>query len=181
MVDNVTLEQRAAASAWAAHGTQVRKYTGEPYATHCAEVADLVRTVPHTEEMLAAAWLHDTVEDCGVTVETLAELFGDHVAMLVWELTDQSKGSTENRKARKAEDRLHLSKASPEAQTVKYADLLSNTVSILEHDPAFAKVYLREKLALLEVMTRGDQSLYARAYKAAEMGLVQLGLTRVTR
>lgn len=47
---------------------QVRKYTGEPYINHPAAVAELVSSVPHTPEMLAAAWLHDTVEDTPITL-----------------------------------------------------------------------------------------------------------------
>ncbi|GAG42563.1 unnamed protein product, partial [marine sediment metagenome] len=41
----------------------VRKYTGEPYINHPKEVVEIIKTVDHTDEMLAAAWLHDTVED----------------------------------------------------------------------------------------------------------------------
>ena len=63
------LVRRAFAFAKAAHEAvgQMRKYTGEPYIVHPVEVADIVQTVAHTEVMLAAALLHDTVEDTGVT------------------------------------------------------------------------------------------------------------------
>jgi hypothetical protein len=49
------------------------------------------------------------------------------------------------------------------AQTVKLADLIANSRSIMAHDPAFAKIYLEEKRMLLEVLTRGDATLMARA------------------
>jgi len=63
---------------------------------------------------------------------------------------------------------VHLSTASPEAQTVKLADLISNTRSIVEHDPVFAKVYMREKLLLLDVLHRGNKLLFDRAMKLVE-------------
>ena len=55
--------------------------------------------------------------------------------------------------------------APAEAQTIKLADLISNSRSIMEHDPAFARTYLEEKRMLLEVMTKGDPGLYAEASK----------------
>ena len=46
------------------HGSQVRKYTGEPYVEHCREIVEILKGVPHTEDMLTAAWLHDVLDDC---------------------------------------------------------------------------------------------------------------------
>ncbi|WP_274872826.1 HD domain-containing protein, partial [Serratia marcescens] len=59
-----TLAERARRYATKAHAAidQRRKYTDDPYIVHPQAVMELVRSVPHTEEMLAAAWLHDTVE-----------------------------------------------------------------------------------------------------------------------
>ena len=161
----MTLEDRARTFATAAHAAvgQLRKYTHEPYWVHPAEVAATVKTVAHTEAMVAAAYLHDVVEDTGVTLELVRAEFGDEVATLVGWLTDVSRPDHGNRAARKAVDRAHTASAPAEAQTVKLADLMSNTRSIVEHDPEFAKVYLAEKRALLEVMTKGDPELLARA------------------
>jgi guanosine-3',5'-bis(diphosphate) 3'-pyrophosphohydrolase len=151
--------------ATAAHAAvgQLRKYTNEPYIVHPAEVASIVRSVPHTEAMLAAAWLHDVVEDTGVTIETVQAEFGTEVADLVSWLTDVSRPEDGNRAHRKARDREHTAAAPAEAQTVKLADLISNTRSIMAHDPKFAVTYLEEKRALLAVMTRGDTTLMAMA------------------
>jgi (p)ppGpp synthase/HD superfamily hydrolase len=113
--------------------------------------------------MIAAAWLHDTVEDTGVTSELIRAEFGDEVATLVGWLTDVSRPDHGNRAARKAVDRAHTAAAPAQAQTIKLADLIANTRSIMEHDEAFARVYLAEKRALLEVMTKGDAALMARA------------------
>lgn len=142
-----------------AHGKQVRKYTGEPYYVHLQEVVGLVSCVPHTPAMLDAAWLHDVVEDTHVTLEGVRTFFGREVADLVDMLTDVSKPSDGNRAARKALDREHLASASPEAQTIKLADIISNSSSIIVHDKNFAKVYMAEKAQLLEVLTLGDPLL----------------------
>jgi guanosine-3',5'-bis(diphosphate) 3'-pyrophosphohydrolase len=159
--------EKARVFATAAHAAvaQLRKYTNEPYIVHPAEVVSIVRSVPHTEAMLAAAWLHDVVEDTGVTLETVRAEFGDEVANLVGWLTDVSRPDHGNRAARKAVDRAHSAAAPAEAQTVKLADLISNTKSILEHDEKFARTYLEEKRLLLEVMNKGDATLMALARK----------------
>ena len=164
---NFTLVERARVFATAAHAAvgQLRKYTYEPYIVHPAEVASIVGRVSHTPEMLAAAWLHDTVEDTGVTIEVIRAEFGTEVAELVGWLTDVSRPDHGNRAARKAVDRAHSAAAPAAAQTVKLADLISNTRSILEHDQKFAKTYLEEKRLLLEVMTKGDSTLMAIARK----------------
>jgi (p)ppGpp synthase/HD superfamily hydrolase len=116
-----------------------------------------------TAEMVAAAWLHDTVEDTGVTATDIHMNFGPEVAALVGWLTDVSKPEDGNRAHRKAMDRAHTAEAPAEAQTVKLADLISNSRSIMAHDPAFARTYLEEKRLMLEVMTRGDRGLHAEA------------------
>jgi (p)ppGpp synthase/HD superfamily hydrolase len=163
----MTLVERARVFATAAHAAcgQLRKYTYEPYIVHPAEVVSIVSTVPHTEAMLAAAWLHDVVEDTGVTLETVRAEFGEEVADLVGWLTDVSRPEQGNRATRKAIDRAHTAMAPAEAQTVKLADLISNTRSIMEHDETFARTYLAEKKLLLEVMTKGDATLMALARK----------------
>jgi (p)ppGpp synthase/HD superfamily hydrolase len=163
----MTIVERARVFATAAHAAvgQVRKYTFEPYIVHPAEVAKIVRDAGGSEAMVAAAWLHDTVEDTGVTIETIRAEFGTEVAELVGWLTDVSRPEHGNRAHRKALDRAHSAAAPAEAQTVKLADLIANTRSIMAHDEAFAKTYLEEKRLLLAVMTKGDPVLMAEARK----------------
>ena len=164
----MTLIERARVFATAAHAAvgQKRKYTYDPYIVHPEEVADIVANVAGaTEEMIAAAWLHDVVEDTGVTNETIRAEFGDKVAELVGWLTDVSRPDHGNRAARKAVDRAHSAAAPAEAQTIKYADLISNTKSIAKYDEKFAKTYFEEKRLLLEVMDKGDAMLLAVARK----------------
>ena len=167
---------RADAFAAKAHSAinHKRKYTGDDYIVHPREVAAIVASVPHTPEMLAAALLHDTVEDTGVGIETIRAEFGAVVAGLVADLTDVSTPGGGNRAIRKGIDLAHTAGASPSAKTIKLADLLSNTASIVAHDPGFARVYLKEKAAMLEVMTDGDATLLARAKAALATSLAKL-------
>ena len=167
------LEFRARIVAAHAHASigQKRRYTKEPYIVHPAAVALIVKSVPHTEIMLAAAWLHDTVEDTPKTLAQIRHCFGDEVADLVDQLTDVSRPSDGSRAQRRKIDRLHTACASPAAKTIKLADLIDNTKSIVAHDRKFAAVYLREKMALLEVLTEGDSHLWAMAYAQTIAGL----------
>jgi (p)ppGpp synthase/HD superfamily hydrolase len=146
-----------------AHGDQKRKYTNDPYINHPIAVAEIVETVPHTQEMIAAALLHDVVEDTDVTLDQIKDKFGSKVSDLVGWLTDISRPEDGNRRTRKALDREHSANAPAEAQTIKLADLIHNTISIAEHDPNFWKVYKEEKIELLKVLTKGDRSLMYRA------------------
>ena len=142
---------KARAFAIAAHSAagQVRKYTGEPYHVHPAEVAWIVEQAGGTEAQRAAAWLHDVVEDTDVSIELIEQMFGTYVAELVGWLTDVSVPTDGNRAERKAIDREHTAQASLDAKMIKLADLSSNTKSIVEHDAKFAKVYLAEKRLLI--------------------------------
>lgn len=170
-MENFTMDQsgmdvvrKAQVYAMAAHAAvgQKRKYTGEPYIVHPAEVAGIVAGVDGaTPDMVAAAWLHDVVEDTGCTFTDIHMAFGIDIATLVGWLTDVSKPEDGNRAYRKAMDRAHTAEAPAEAQTIKLADLISNSRSIMQHDPEFAKTYLEEKRMLLAVMTRGDAGLHS--------------------
>lgn len=164
------LEDRARLFATGAHAAvgQARKYTGEPYINHPAAVANLVRSVPHDDAMLAAAWLHDVVEDTRVSLSVIEDEFGADVAHLVFDLTDVSNPSYGNRAARKAIDRAHTQNASPRAKTIKLADLIDNTRTIAAYDPDFAAVYMQEKALLLQVLREGDPTLWGAANKSVQ-------------
>lgn len=170
--------EKARILATAAHHAvnQTRKYTGAPYIDHPQEVVHWIQHVQHTPSMLAAAWLHDTVEDTGITLELIESEFGSDIAALVEMLTDVSTSSDGNRSVRKAKDRDHIAAASPEAKTIKLADLLSNTRSIIKHDKQFAKVYMKEMAQLLTVLVEGDALLLEYAHRlltAYEEGISQ--------
>ena len=155
--------QRAIWFATQAHAGQTRKYTGEPYVNHPVEVMQLVSTVTDDPEILAAAVLHDVVEDTPATIMNIRIGFSPRVAELVDDLTDVSRPEDGNRATRKELDRQHTAKASPDAKTIKLADLISNSRSIMKDDPNFAKVYMKEKAALLEVLTEGNAELFRQA------------------
>lgn len=148
------------------HSEQVRKYTGLPYMTHCAAVSKLVAQYDLPDTWVAAALMHDCVEDArnpGEVALAIRQIFGDGVANLVMEVTDVSKPSDGNRAVRKTIDREHLAKASPGGMTIKLADLIDNTNDIVAHDENFAKVYIEEKKLLLPLLTKGDYRLYETA------------------
>ncbi|WP_455207036.1 HD domain-containing protein [Kaarinaea lacus] len=154
---------------------QRRKYNDLPYHVHLEAVADMVASVTDDEEMIAAAWLHDVVEDTPATLEDLEKEFGINVAQLVKELTDVSRPSDGNRTRRKAIDREHLAKASSRAKTIKLADMIHNSKDITQHDPHFARIYLSEMSALLNVLGDGDSKLYKQARDAHGTCLKKLG------
>ena len=91
-------------------------------------------------------------------------MFGFQIARLVQELTKVSKSDDGNRATRKALDRAYLAKASAEAQTIKCFDIVDNMNDIWDNDPDFAERYSREKIELLNVMTRADASAREAAY-----------------
>lgn len=138
------------------HAGQVRKYTGNPYADHLAEVAGIVAAVGGGAHSVAVAWLHDSIEDQGISPSLVGDLFGGHVMKGVMLLSDLEAG---NRAERKALSRERLAAAPDWVQTIKCADLISNTSSIVKHDPKFALVYLEEKRLLLDVLTNADPRL----------------------
>ena len=134
-----------------AHRGQVRKYTGQPYIAHPIAVAVLVHHVYPALTPVLIALLHDVIEDTHYTRETLAERMRDPAtAALVDQISDVSRPEDGNRAERKRLDREHLADAHPSVKLVKLADLIDNTRSIVEHDPAFARVYLAEKRLLLQ-------------------------------
>ena len=158
----MNLYDEAVKFATKAHGEQKRKYTNETYINHPIAVAELVRsTENHTDEMLAAAVLHDVLEDTPTHPTEIFNKFGPIVFKYVMELTEKPREG--NRASRKAFERERLSGVGTPAQTIKLADLIDNSASITEYDPSFAKVYMKEKKDLLEVLGRGDKSLYKKA------------------
>ena len=110
--------------------------------------------------MVAAAWLHDTIEDTDTTFDDIVTKFGPQVAIYVGELTDKfthEKYPHLNRARRKELECDRYRYVLPETKQIKLCDLIDNTKSIVEHDPKFAIVYLREKANLLEAMGFGNE------------------------
>ncbi|HFT1162233.1 GTP pyrophosphokinase [Klebsiella pneumoniae] len=144
--------QMFAAGAHAGVG-QKRKYTGEDYIHHPVAVADIVRNNGGSDEMIAAALLHDTIEDTQVTFGHIFSLFGERVAEMVDALSNKAKKEDGNRETRffinvKAlRERLDM-----QSRVIKLADLIHNTQSITRYDQKFAAQYLAEKAFMLRVL-----------------------------
>ena len=144
------------------HEGQMRKYGGGPYIEHPRRVAALVQTATiWTDDMVAAALLHDVIEDCGVIREELVERFGEHVAELVVWLTNDKDGIRRERKARECD---RLSRAPRAAQTIKVCDIIDNIPDVVVNDPKFAPTFLAEKKTLLLAIPDADSALWRRAY-----------------
>jgi len=155
---------------------QTRKYTGQPYHVHLRRVAEIVEGVTDDPETIAAAWLHDTVEDTPATFQDIERRFGPGVRRLVAEVTDVSLPSDGNRAARKAVDREHLARASARGQTVKLADLIDNCADIVRNDERFGRVFVVEMAAMLDVLVEGDATLVRRARKLLSSSAERLGV-----
>lgn len=152
----MTIVDKARYFATAAHAAvgQKRKYDGADYIVHPSRVADIVKQYGGTEQMIAAAYLHDVVEDTNVDMDTIRGMFGSVVASLVDDLTDVSCSYDGNRATRKSIDAQHTADASADAQFIKCADIIDNSWDIAENDPSFWKVYQREMSRLLDEMVR---------------------------
>ncbi|HEX2533761.1 MAG TPA: HD domain-containing protein [Chitinophagaceae bacterium] len=157
---------------WAdrAHGTQMRKYTPERYIVHPVRVMECCSRYTSEQPVLAAALLHDVLEDTPETAEGLQAFLvtvmpnadAQRTLQLTVELTDvyvKAAYPYWNRRKRKLREGDRLVRASPEAHTIKYADILDNSLEIADQDPAFATRYLREALELLERLRKGHPDL----------------------
>lgn len=146
------------------HSGQMRKWTGEHYITHPVSVAQRLKAAGiFDSKVIAAALLHDTVEDTEATYADVLNEFGLEVAKLVSEVTDCSKKSDGCRAVRKRKDLEHLAKASPEGMSIKLADIIDNCDSVVDKDPKFAKIYMQEKRNLIAVLQQGDPGLLRQA------------------
>lgn len=142
------------------HNGTLRKYTGKPYISHPARVAGLVSWLypAVTEEMVAAAWLHDTIEDCEeVSKQVITDKFGTKITELVWELTNNSKwilSPNDSRAERKEWDIRRVSGISPEAKIIKVADRVDNLrecpVDVEEGRQFMVEKYYNESVQLYE-------------------------------
>ncbi|SRR5690606_18617911 len=168
-----------------AHGTQVRKYTGERYIRHPQRVMETVRHYCPQIEVLAAALLHDVLEDTAVTAgqieETLRQVMptqqANKTVRFVIELTDifvWKDFPRMNRRTRKEKEASRLACVSAEAQSIKYADIIDNVKDIVEQDTDFARVFVREAKRMLTVMTAGHPELRARAMALVDRCLLEL-------
>lgn len=135
---NTTLLDRAIIFAVKAHAGTERRGKGYPYIVHPLEAVEIVATMTPDQELLAAAALHDTVEDTDVTVEQIRAEFGDRIATLVADESEERPNGLSDEESwhdRKRAAINHLAKASHDAKIIALGDKLSNMRAIA-HDYA---------------------------------------------
>jgi (p)ppGpp synthase/HD superfamily hydrolase len=171
------------------HSNQKRKYTGEPYWYHLRAVAGLVAEYETKNGEVEIALCHDLLEDTLCT----AEMLGDHLAasgylggeggeihhIMTGVISLTNVYTTENypnwnRKKRKEAELDRLSDIVSYAQTVKYADMIDNTESIVKLDPNFAKVYVLEQSMKIRMLRKGHEALLLRCTLSIEKALDEL-------
>ena len=135
------LQLVSAAADFAAHrhtGMARKGRADEPYLNHLVEVANVlaIATEGDDAELVAAGWLHDTIEDTGTTRDELEEEFGARVAALVAEVTDDMSLPKSDRRQRQIEDAPHKS---PDAKLIKIADKISNILARIHPNPSSEK------------------------------------------
>lgn len=184
-----TLDAAALHCALIWHKDHKRRYTGEDYSIHLLEVAGMCILIPEypgvsRDVVFATALLHDVIEDIKVTVKTMRVTFArfdkEKVEKMISGIRTLSDLEGENRAQKFAHAVVKLARAEDWLQDIKRCDSISNTKSILVHDPKFLKAcYLPEKRILLDAMTKGSQYLKLMARNTiirAEESLVQLKL-----
>lgn len=151
----------AAREAARLHKGVFRKNRKEPYFNHVARVAGTIAAHKNsTEDMVAAAYLHDTAEDCfdpamdGVI--WINEVWGKNVGQIVYWLTNASQMNPvlakESRSKRKEADLAKLGQASKEAKLIKLADRLDNLRSFRLDDDHFMYKYAGETISMIDVV-----------------------------
>lgn len=161
---------RAIEFAVKAHADSERRGKGFPYIIHPMEAAAIVATMTSDQELLAAAVLHDTVEDTSVTVEQLRSLFGDRVAALVEAESDVfveglSEEATWHDRKQAAIDRLAA--APHDAKMVALGDKLSNMRAI-------ARDYEQQGDDLWKIFHAKDRSDHEWHYRGLAASLIEL-------
>jgi (p)ppGpp synthase/HD superfamily hydrolase len=171
--------EKALSFATKAHKDQKRKYTGDPYIVHPIAVANMIAKLGFHEDYIIAAYLHDTVEDTDVTFEMIEVEFGIIVAIIVEQLTDvyiHEAFPNIKRQERKLLECYRISKISGPAKSIKVADLIDNSYSIVKHDPGFAITYLKEKEEMLTVLKEAHPILLYDAHSILKDAKKKLNL-----
>lgn len=168
-----------------AHGQQRRKYTDELYIEHLWRVMELTKAYTTDLPVLAAALLHDVLEDTKVSRAELleflntimAQLDAERTLNLVVELTDvyvKSAYPEKNRRQRKDLERKRIAVTSRDAQTIKYADIVDNCKGMAAVGDDFTPRFLAECKSLLKVTNKGNEQLKLIAVTTIENELNQL-------
>ena len=149
------------AQRWAAKGHLgvYRKFGNIPYIVHPEAVVEIVSQVTDDNDVLAAAWLHDIVEDTPVTIDDVKIAFNDRIAQFVWEVSKISDGCVCDRNTRVMMNCIHYGNGSKEAKTIKIADAIHNLPTMIRDNKRFAPRYVAEKKVLLQYIKDGHPLL----------------------
>ncbi len=168
------------------HDQQFRKYSGLRYVHHLVAVAKTIQEYTKDEKLMAVALCHDLYEDTDCTESALIAELGKlgFVKKEINFINDKVKDLSDvfikddypewNRRKRKKAEAERLWKVSPEAQTVKYADIKDNSVDLSNNDPGFARRYLEEAHQILSGMDKGHSELYKEVLKTVKSCEAQL-------
>ena len=168
-----------------AHGSQRRKFIDEPYINHPVRVMQQCRQYNKGLPVAAAALLHDVLEDTAVTADVLRSFLNNIMSeadarqtmMLVKDLTDvytHASFPSWNRRVRKTKESDRLANSHPDAQTIKYADIIDNSESIAGSGDDFAAKFLHECRTLLKKMKAGNPELYKKALETVNRAIDKL-------
>lgn len=167
------------------HGDQTRKYTPERYIVHPVRVMEICQRFTSSLPILAAALLHDVLEDTEVSEQDMRNFLlsimnsedATQTTRLVVELTDvytKVDYPKWNRRKRKRKEAERIEQTSADSQTIKYADIIDNCKEIVEQDPEFAGLFLRECRMLLNRIPLGNAALYQEAIVTVEECLTRV-------
>ena len=138
------------------HKGQTRKFQGEPYFNHVEKVARIIeenKKSSHINELVAAALLHDTLENTDTNEKELRENFGELITSLVKELTtDKKESQNMGKKEYLAEKLSNSEKVSSWGLVIKLADRLDNVSDLHQSQKEFGKKYLEETKHILKTL-----------------------------
>ena len=164
------LLDRAIVFAVRAHHNTERRGKGFPYIVHPMEAVEIVATITPDQELLAAAALHDTIEDTDVSVEDIRREFGDRVADIVWAESDRmAEGISEEDSwhARKQAAIDRLTRAPHDAKIVAMGDKLSNMRAI-------ARDYATQGDELWKIFHAKDKTSHEWHYRGLAFALEEI-------
>ena len=167
------------------HGEQTRRYSPDRYIVHPVRVMETCRKYADSIIIPAAALLHDVLEDTRTTKDEIRNFLlpqmGEEkttrTVRLVEELTDiytKKEYPQWNRRKRRTKEAERLAKISAEGQTIKYADIIDNSLDIHKAETDFARVFLFECRAILKAMPKGNENLYQKATGTVESCIAAL-------
>lgn len=155
------IEMAAMVLARFAHGLhdQRRKYDGEPYINHPERVVRRLRDLGAPADVLAAAWLHDTLEDTILQPEDILERCSAGVLARVETLTDRFNASHGNRAIRNMLRNAKIAASDAWNQNIKLCDREDNLVGVFAHDKKFFVDYFKEALTMVDAFTKANPEL----------------------